>query len=291
MRNPLLNFRTTLNCKGLLVSLDMPRVMGIINVTPDSFHAGSRVDGVESALTTAETMVGAGATFLDVGGYSSRSGAEDISVQEELDRVIPVVEAIHRQFPSVPLSIDTFRSEVADTALTSGASIVNDISGGVIDPGILDVAARHRAPYILMHMQGTPADMQKSPHYEDVVREVMDYFIHRSATALDAGIHDIILDPGFGFGKTMTHNYQLLQGCHAYRALGYPVLVGVSRKSMIWKALNSSAAQALNGTTALHMVALQQGASVLRVHDVKEAMEVVALWNYMKDSTYDSIKS
>lgn len=288
MRNPILTYKTTLNCKGYLVTLDSPKVMGIINVTPDSFYAESRKSDSDSALRGAEKMVSQGASFLDVGGYSSRPGAGNVSLQQELDRVLPVVEKLHHHFPSVPISIDTFRSDVAEQALVSGASIVNDISGGGLDPGILEVAARYGAPYILMHMQGTPADMQLSPRYEDVVLEVLDYFIQRSSRAIEAGIHDVILDPGFGFGKSLIHNYQLLQGLHAFHTLGAPVMAGISRKSMVWKALSSSAEEALNGTTALHMVALQQGAAILRVHDVKEAMETVALWKLMKESNYVS---
>lgn len=284
MRNPFLNFRTTLNCRGRLINLDEPKVMGIINVTPDSFHADSRRGDVEGALRGADKMVSEGVSFLDVGGYSSRPGASDVSLQEELDRVTPIVEALHRHFSSIPISVDTFRSEVAEQALSSGASLVNDISGGVLDPEILHVAAKHEAPYILMHMKGTPSNMQVSPEYEDVVLDVMDFFIERSSLALAAGLHDVILDPGFGFGKTIEHNYQLLQGLHAFRAIGAPLLVGISRKSMVWKVLGSSPDAALNGTTALHMVALQQGASILRVHDVKEAVEVISLWKHLKES-------
>lgn len=260
--------------------------MGILNVTPDSFHAGSRVSHREAALGMARVMVTQGADFLDIGGYSSRPGADDISIQEEMDRVLPIVERIHADFPHIPISIDTFRSPVAAAALSAGASIINDISGGVLDPEIMPLAAHQGAPYVLMHMQGTPADMQRSPFYKDVVVDIMDFFIAQSAKAHEAGIHDVILDPGFGFGKTMAHNFQLLQSLHAFRILGLPMLVGLSRKSMIWKILNVTPSEALNGTTALHMVALEQGAGILRVHDVKEAREVVRLWEFMKEHNY-----
>jgi dihydropteroate synthase len=252
--------------------------MGILNATPDSFYAQSRVTSSDQILEQASKMIAEGASILDIGGFSSRPGASNVSVQEEVDRVIPVVDLLHQHFPKTILSVDTFRSEVARYALQSGAHLINDISAFNVDDSILDVVAQEQVPYVLMHMQGVPQSMQKAPQYEDVLVEIMDFFVVKVAMLRSKGIKDIVLDVGFGFGKTIEHNYQLLKNLGIYQQLDLPMMAGVSRKSMIWKTLNIHQDDALNGSTALHMVALQQGASILRVHDVKEAQEVVQLW-------------
>ncbi len=268
----------TLNCRGLLLDLSSPQIMGILNATPDSFYAQSRVTSSDQILEQASKMIVEGASILDIGGFSSRPGASNVSVQEEVDRVITVVALLHQHFPKTILSVDTFRSEVARYALQSGAHLINDISAFNVDDSILDVVAQEQVPYVLMHMQGVPQSMQKAPQYEDVLVEIMDFFMAKVAMLRSKGIKDIVLDVGFGFGKTIEHNYQLLINLGIYQQLDLPLMVGVSRKSMIWKTLNIHQDDALNGSTALHMVALQQGASILRVHDVKEAQEVVQLW-------------
>lgn len=280
-RNPLWKPASTINCKGTLLLLEPPVIMGILNVTPDSFFAGSRVAHTDKVLAYVGEMREAGAGMIDVGGYSSRPGAPDISEQEELDRVIPVIELLNREWPDLPLSVDTWRARIADEALKAGASIVNDISAGRFDSELWSTVARHKAPYILMHMQGTPATMQHKPAYEDVTREILDFFIERVTTLRASGVNDIILDPGFGFGKTAEHNFTLLRNLHTFRLTGLPVLAGISRKSMITRTLGVDAEDALTGTIALHMIALQQGASILRVHDVKEAVQVRTLFQHL----------
>jgi len=252
--------------------------MGILNSTPDSFYAGSRIPGVDEALARAEAMLREGATFLDIGGYSTRPGAAEVTEEEELKRVAPLVEALVAAFPEALLSIDTFRSRVARTALEAGAALVNDISAGLRDPEMLPLIAEKQVPYIMMHMRGTPADMAQLTAYDDLVGEILYYFSERLAAARALGITDLIADPGFGFAKTRAQNFELLAGLPAFRVLEAPLLVGISRKSMIWKTLGIDPSDALNGTTALHMLALQGGASILRVHDVKEASECIRLW-------------
>lgn len=269
----------TFNCRGQLLDLSRPVVMGILNVTPDSFFDGARYSGKGAALKQVEKMLSEGAAILDVGGASSRPGAAEVSEKEELGRVVPAIEDIKSHFPEVVISIDTWRAKVARAAIEAGASIVNDISGGQFDEKIFEEVAALGTPYILMHMQGTPAAMQQNPHYDDVVTEVLDFFIQKIEKLRALGVKDIVLDPGFGFGKTVEHNYQLLKNLHVFRNVtGLPVLAGISRKSMICKVLKVNPEHALNGTTALHMVALQQGAKILRAHDVREAMEVIKLW-------------
>ncbi len=268
----------TLNCRGRLIDLSSPRIMGILNSTPDSFYAGSRIPGVDEALARAEAMLREGATFLDIGGYSTRPGAAEVTEEEELKRVAPLVEALVAAFPEALLSIDTFRSRVARTALEAGAALVNDISAGLRDPEMLPLVAEKQVPYIMMHMRGTPADMAQLTAYDDLVGEILYYFSERLAAARALGITDLIADPGFGFAKTRAQNFELLAGLPAFRVLEAPLLVGISRKSMIWKTLGIDPSDALNGTTALHMLALQGGASILRVHDVKEASECIRLW-------------
>jgi dihydropteroate synthase len=274
--------KLTLNCNGKLLSLASPLVMGILNVTPDSFFDGGKHLSEDGILRQTEKMLKEGAAIIDIGGMSSRPGAEIIDEAEELLRVLPVVEKILREFPGTILSIDTIRSEVARQAVEAGAAIVNDISAGRFDEKMFATVAALDVPYILMHMQGAPKDMQTAPKYDDVVREVLDFFIIETGKLRELGVKDIIADPGFGFGKTVEHNFELLKKMHVFRMLEVPVLAGISRKSMICKVLGVNPPQALNGTTALHMVALQQGAKILRVHDVREAMETIRLWEQLE---------
>ncbi|RKR85369.1 dihydropteroate synthase [Mucilaginibacter gracilis] len=269
---------TTLNVAGKLISLQQPKVMGIINITPDSFYADSRKTTTEAALLQAEKMLSDGAHILDIGAYSSRPGATDISVQEETDRLLPAVEAIVSRFPDAVLSIDTFRSSVAKQAIASGAHIINDISGGTLDDQMFTTAAKLQVPYILMHMRGNPQNMVKQAQYDDVFADVFDYFTTQYHTLKTLGVHDIIIDPGFGFAKQQAHNYTLMQRLQEFNRLGLPILVGVSRKRMVYQATGGTAAEALNGTTALNTIALTKGANILRVHDVKEAVEAVKIW-------------
>ena len=256
--------------------------MGILNVTPDSFYASSRVQDDKSILMMAENMLKEGASILDVGGQSSRPGAELLSDVEELERVIPAIEIIINEFPDAIISIDTFYARVAKAAIGAGASIINDISAGDDDDQMLESVASLKVPYIIMHKMGLPQVMQENPHYEDVVGSVLNYFTHKVTQLQQLGVPDIIIDPGFGFGKTLENNYQLLTGLDALKIFELPVLVGVSRKSMVQKLLNINTDNALNGTTALHMIALQKGARILRVHDVKEAMECIKIADAIK---------
>lgn len=272
----------TFNCKGRLLCLEQPAVMGILNATPDSFYTRGRQHNAEAMVEQAGAMIAAGALVLDIGGMSTRPDAADVSPAEELDRVLPVIEALSAAFPDVFISIDTYRAAVAAQAVAAGAAIVNDISAGDADPAMLETVAGLNVPYIAMHMQGMPATMQQNPQYDNVVLEVLDYFVHKLKACSDAGIKDVILDPGFGFGKTIAHNYQLLKGLHTLQLTGKAVLAGLSRKSMIYKFLGNGPGDALNGTTALHMLALQQGAALLRVHDVKEASECIKIFNYFQ---------
>lgn len=267
----------TLNCKGKIVSLQKPVVMGIINITPDSFYEGHLNKDRSEILRLAEKMILEGATILDIGGQSSKPGSERLTASEELARVIPVIEQISEQFKDSILSIDTYHSQVAKLAVQAGVSIVNDISAGEKDSAMIPMVASLKVPYICMHMKGTPESMQQNASYDDVVKEVFDFFIQKIAFCKDAGITDLIIDPGFGFGKTINHNLQLLKNLSLFKVLEKPVLVGISRKSTIYKTLNITAAEALNGTTVLNTLAIQNGASILRVHDVKEAVEVTRL--------------
>ena len=270
--------KTTLNAAGRLIDLSSPKVMGIINLTPDSFFEGSRKQNAEEALKQAEKMLNDGASFLDLGAYSSRPGAIDISAQEETDRLLPAVEAISANFPEAILSIDTFRAKVAEAAINAGAHIINDISGGQLDDTLFATAARLQVPYILMHMKGTPQNMQQQAEYNDVFLEVYDYLVDKYQQLKQLGVHDVIIDPGFGFAKTAAHSYELMSRMQDFDALQLPLLVGISRKRMIYGALNTTAAEALNGTTVLNTIALTKGANILRVHDVKEAVEAVKIW-------------
>ncbi len=275
---------TTLSCRGRLLDLSRPLVMGILNITTDSFYGGSRFTETDALLQQAEKMLAEGAAILDIGGASSRPGAAEVDEAEETRRVTGAVKTILQRFPDTLLSVDTWRASVAQVAAEAGAAIVNDISAGRMDQKMYETVAALQTPYILMHMKGTPADMQKQPVYEDVVTEVLDFFIAEITKLRVLGVRDIVLDPGFGFGKTIAHNYTLLKNLHVFqRVTGLPVLAGLSRKSMIYKYLGIQPEQALNGTTALHMVALQQGASILRVHDVREAVEAIRLWEAVNE--------
>ena len=272
----------TLNCKGRLLLVEKPLVMGIINITPDSFYAGSRFQDKETILRQAEQMLKDGATILDIGGQSSRPDSERISAEEELKRVIEPVRAIHKNFPGTFISIDTFYSSVATEAVAAGACMVNDISAGSIDNDMINVVATLQVPYVLMHMRGTPQNMQLHPKYDDVTKEVFEFFKLKIEELHKAGIRDIIIDPGFGFGKTISNNFELLRNFSLFNTLDCPVLLGVSRKSSIYKTLGISADEALNGTTVLNTIGLINGANILRVHDVKEAVEAVKLYEAYK---------
>ena len=276
-KDTFLNRKTTLNVKGRLFDLRTPQVMAILNITPDSFYSASRTASIDEALQKAGDFLNAGATIIDIGAYSSRPGAADVSEQEELDRIIPVVEALVARYPGAILSIDTFRAAVAEASVEAGAHIINDISGGTIDPAMFETIAKLQVPYILMHMKGTPQTMQQEAQYDDVMLEVVDYFAKKVAELRARGVKDIILDPGFGFAKTRDHSYELLNHLEDLNIFGLSYLVGFSRKSMIAKYLKVDPADALNGTTVLHTIALQKGASVLRVHDVTAAVECIKL--------------
>ncbi len=267
----------TLNCKGRLVVIDTPVVMGIINTTPDSFYSGSRKQTIKAIVQEAGRMLSEGAVMLDIGGQSTRPGSERIPAQEEIQRVVPAIRAILDQHPEAILSIDTYSSPVAAAAMAAGASVINDISSGDMDPEILSVAADNQAPYVCMHMRGKPDTMQLDPVYTNVTLEVLDYLVQKITVCRAAGIHDVIADPGFGFGKNIRHNFTLLKELSAFHMMGVPVLAGLSRKSTIYKTLNILPEEALNGTTVLNTIALMNGASILRVHDVKAAVEAVRL--------------
>lgn len=266
-----------LSIDGQLKEFESPIVMGILNATPDSFYNQGRDSSVDAILQTAETMVHAGATILDVGGMSTRPGAEEIDTATEANRIIPILQLLKQEFPNTFLSVDTYRAEVAENAILHGAHIINDISGGTFDPNIIQVVANNQVPFVCMHTLGKPQTMQQNPVYNHVVEDVKAYFNERVQTLGQAGINNLILDPGFGFGKTLQHNYQLLNQLDAFLQFDKPILVGISRKSMIYKPLAISANEALNGTSALHMHALKNGASILRVHDVDEAMQCIQL--------------
>ena len=266
-----------ITCNGKLIDFTTPKIMGILNVTPNSFFDGGRHNSIEAALVQTEKMISEGATFIDVGGASSKPGVEEISTVEELKRVLPVIEKIVANFPHIYVSVDTYRSEVARQAVAAGAHLVNDISAGNLDVNMLNTVGQLGVPYIAMHMKGSPQSMQHNPTYNDILIDIRSFFSEKITAAHKAGINDIILDPGFGFGKTIEHNFALLKHLSSLHIDGIPLLVGISRKSMIYKTLNTDAANALNGTTALNTVALQQGAHILRVHDVKEAKETIRL--------------
>lgn len=272
----------TLNCKGRLLVIDQPIVMGIINTTPDSFYSRSRTTIIDEILFRAEQMIIDGAELLDIGGQSTRPKSEQISADEELNRVLPAIEAIHKRFPRQIISVDTFYSKVARESVGAGASIVNDVSAGSIDADLICIVAELKVPYVLMHMLGKPKTMQQNPEYKNVTLEVFDFLNFKIAELVKLGINDIIVDIGFGFGKTYHHNFQLVRELSFFKQLNKPVMIGLSRKATIYKTLDISAEEALNGTTVMHTMALLNGANILRVHDVKEATQAIKLFMQYK---------
>lgn len=271
----------TINCKGNCIDLSTPKVMGILNVTPDSFFDGGLYRNEATILKQVEKMLLEGASFIDVGAYSSKPNAEIISETEELERIIPIIKLLINNFPNIILSIDTFRSEVAKQSIESGAGLINDISAGTLDSKMIETVAHHGVPYIMMHMRGTPQTMQQQTHYDNILKDLLFYFSKRVAEARQFGMRDIVIDPGFGFAKTLEQNFELLNVLEGFKIADLPLLIGISRKSMIYKTLDTTPMNALNGTTALNMVALQKGACILRVHDVREAMECVKLYRQL----------
>lgn len=278
-KDTFLNRKATLNSKGKLIDLSSPIVMAILNLTTDSFYGKSRVATIDEALQRTEGFLKAGAKMIDLGAYSSRPGALHINEDDEIAQLVPVVEALTKEFPEAILSIDTFSAKVAETTINAGAHIINDISAGNLDELMFETVAKLNVPYLMMHMKGTPQTMQENPHYEDIVNEIIVYFFAKLNALKQLGVKDIIIDPGFGFAKTVDHNYELLKKMEALQCFELPILVGFSRKSMITKVLHNKAEDALNGTTILNTIALTKGASILRVHDVKEAVECITLLN------------
>ena len=266
-----------MNCEGKLIDLSTPRIMGILNVTPDSFFDGGQNNSILSALKQVEKMINEGATFIDVGGYSSRPNASDLSIEDEIRRTSPVIESIKNQFPDTLISIDTFRSKVANEAINAGASIINDISAGKLDVNMFNFIAKVKKPYIAMHMRGTPQNMQSKTNYTNVTHEVVKELSEITHELSLKGVNDVVIDPGFGFSKTLNQNYKLLENLELLKIIERPILVGVSRKSMIYKLLKENPENALNGTTSLNTIALLKGANILRVHDVKEAFEITKI--------------
>ncbi len=277
MQSKIFSVNKTLNVCGRLLDLSQPKVMGILNVTPDSFYDGNKFKDDRAILAHVEKMLTEGADFIDVGGYSTRPGAEEISIDEELKRTIPAVKLIAKNFPESLISVDTFRSSVAKEAVDAGAIMVNDISGGALDEKMFSTVASLNVPYVLMHIRGTPQTMTKETNYDNLIKDIIDYFHFKVFQLQNLGVKDIIIDPGFGFAKTAEQNFELLNKLDYFQILGRPILAGLSRKSMIWRTLNSDPEGALNGTTALNSIALMRGASILRVHDVREAKETVLL--------------
>jgi len=266
-----------INCNGKALNLDEPAIMGILNLTPDSFYDGGKYINEAHIVESAKKMVADGALIIDVGGYSTRPGANNITEREELNRVIPVIKLLKEELQDTIISIDTFRSSIAEQAVKYGASVVNDISGGTIDENMFKCVSELNVPYILMHIQGTPQNMQENPTYKDVVSDVLNYFDEKLNKLNSLGVNDVIIDPGFGFGKTIEHNYKILNHLDDFKIFNQPVLTGISRKGMIYKPLNSSSSEALNGTTVANTIALMKGTNILRVHDVKEAKEAIDL--------------
>jgi len=282
----MLNKPRYINAGGKLIDLSVPKVMGVINVTPDSFFKGSRITGEKNIISCAGKMITDGADIIDVGGYSSRPGAADVSPELEKLRVLSAIRLIRREYPGAVISIDTFRSEIALEAVEGlGTHIINDISGGEGDKNMFEIAARLNVPYIMMHMKGTPATMQNNPVYDDIIAEILEWFSSRIVRLQAGGVKDIIIDPGFGFGKTIEHNFDLLRRLGDFSVTGLPIMVGLSRKSMIWKTLAITPDDALNGTSVLNAVALLNGADIIRVHDVREAVQTVSLILKLKGTT------
>lgn len=274
----------TLNCKGNLIDVTLPKVMGILNCTPDSFYDGGNYKTDSQILSQAEKILTDGAAFIDIGAYSSKPNASFVSEEEEISRLLPVVNLILKEFPTTLLSIDTFRSKVAKIAIENGAVIINDISAGSLDSEMMQTVANHQVPYIMMHMKGTPQTMQTLTNYENIIKEMLFYFSEKVALARSFGINDIVIDAGFGFAKTLDQNYEILNKLEVFNMLDLPLLIGVSRKSMIYKTLETTAENSLNGTTVLNTIALVKGAKILRVHDVKEAVECVKLFGKLSDN-------
>ncbi|MFA4871194.1 MAG: dihydropteroate synthase [Pedobacter sp.] len=281
-KDTFLNRKTTLNVKGRIVDLSSPSVMGILNLTDDSFYSNSRISSLELALQRAETIISEGGKFIDIGAYSSRPGAIDVTAQQEIDRIVPVMESIAKNYPDVLISIDTFRAEVARYAIEAGAHIINDIAAGNMDEAMFQTVADLKVPYIMMHMRGTPQTMQQHTDYDHLMLNMISYFSVKVDELKKSGVNDIILDPGFGFAKTLEQNYEVLKHMTDLDILELPVLAGLSRKSMIYKFLGGGPEQALNGTTTLNTIALLKGANILRVHDVKAAVECIALVTKMQ---------
>lgn len=277
MKDTLFSSILRFNAKGILREFPKPVVMGILNATPDSFYGSSRVENVEAGFKKAEKMIQDGASILDIGGYSSRPGALDIPEKEEIERVCPLIEEIKTHFPSILISVDTFRSGVAEKAVLAGADLINDISGGQLDPDIFHVAAAHQCPYIMMHIRGTPQNMMKNTNYSNMFNDLVLYFSKQIEHAKAAGVKDLIIDPGFGFSKTREQNFELMRKLSLFQVFNLPILVGVSRKSMLYKTLNITPEESLNATTVMNTFALANGAQIVRVHDVKEAVEAVEL--------------
>ena len=273
----------TINCKGKLIDLSVPKVMGILNITPDSFFDGGKYTSEKEIISQTKKMLAHGATFIDVGAYSSRPNAKHISEDEELNRIVPIVKLLITEFPTILISIDTFRSNVADQCLKAGACMINDISGGSLDNNMFKTIAKHQVPYILMHIKGNPQNMQQKPVYTNVVQEIIYYFSEKLSQLKKLQVNDIILDVGFGFGKTLDHNYEILQKLELFQCFELPILAGISRKSMLYNLLDSSADKMLNATSITNTIALQKGAKILRVHDVKEAVECVKIVEKLKE--------
>jgi len=268
-----------INCNGKLIDLTTPKVMGILNITPDSFFDGGKYNDTKAILSQVKKMLDEGATFIDIGAYSSRPGAKHISEEEELNRILPIIKLLINEIPSILISADTFRSKIAEQCVQNGTCMVNDISAGSMDKDMFATIAKLQVPYIIMHMQGTPKTMQTNPVYDNIVKDVLFYFSKKISDLHSLGVNDIIADVGFGFGKTIEHNYELLSQLELFKNLEVPILIGVSRKSMLFKPLNISAKEALNATTSANTMALLNGANILRVHDVKEAIETIKIVN------------
>lgn len=277
--------KRTLNIAGQVIDLSQPKVMGILNLTPDSFYSVSRMQSEKDVLTVAEKMLADGADFLDLGAYSTRPGADDISADEEAKRLLPVIRNLKKEFPTAILSIDTFRASIAERAINEGAHIINDVSGGTLDDKMFETIGKLNVPYVLMHLKGNPTTMNKLNQYDNMAQEIVQHLSERINQLQAFGVKDIIVDPGFGFAKNIEQNFQLLNQMERLRILGFPILAGLSRKSMIWKTLEITANEALNGTAVLNTVALQNGANILRVHDVKEAKECIAIFKKLKDNS------
>jgi len=284
-KNTVFQQKLTLNVRGSILDLSKPKIMGILNLTPDSFYDGGRNNSLENALKKTEELLAEGANILDIGAYSTRPGAEHISEETEYERLIPVVKAITMEFPTALISVDTFRSGIAKAAIGEGAHLINDVSAGELDENMFQTIAELKVPYILMHMRGTPKTMATLTDYSDLLGELTQYFTKKVNQLHDLGVQDLIIDPGFGFAKTLEQNYKLLANLNALKILGYPILAALSRKSMIYKLLETDAENALNGTTAANTIALMNGANILRVHDVKEAVEALKIVEMLRSSS------